>query len=230
MIDIAFSWSGGKDSALALHRLRRNDDVRIRCLLTTVTEDFDRISMHGVRRSLLEAQAEAIGLPLEIVRIPAQASNDVYESRMRTSIDRLVEAGVGGFAFGDIYLTDVRRYREEKLTPKGLTSLFPIWGDDTRRLMREFMGVGFRAVVSCVDTTALDGSFSGRELDERFVADLPEGADPCGENGEYHSFVFDGPLFSKEVRWAPGERTLRDNRFLYTDLLPAGSKTPSAAP
>jgi uncharacterized protein (TIGR00290 family) len=211
-------WSGGKDSALALMEARK--EWEIQSLLTTVTEDYDRISMHGVRRELLELQAEAIGLALDIVLIPSRCTNEDYELRMRKALTRHLSEGVKACIFGDIYLQDVRKYREEKLLTVGLEGLFPIWGADPAPLARRFIDLGFKSVLCCVDTQQLDGSFAGRLYDERLLADLPPTADPCGERGEFHTFVFDGPIFCRPVAYRLGERVLRDGRFAYCDLLP----------
>jgi uncharacterized protein (TIGR00290 family) len=211
------SWSGGKDSALALHALAGDFDFT---LLTTVTEEYDRISMHGVRVDLLRRQADALGLPLETVPIPPLCTNEVYEERMHAALSRQREAGLRRVVCGDIFLEDVRRYREERLFRDGLTGVFPLWGLDSRELAERFIGLGFRAVLCCVDTRALDASFAGRFFDRSLLADLPPTADPCGENGEFHTFVCDGPNFARPVPLRLGERTLRDGRFAYVDLLP----------
>jgi uncharacterized protein (TIGR00290 family) len=213
------SWSGGKDSMLALHEAR--DDCEIVGLLTTVTEEYDRVSMHGVRSRLLEQQSEALGYALEKVHIPPTCSNDDYEARMGASLARYRAAGVSAVVCGDLFLEDIRRYREEKLFGSGLTGVFPLWGRDTGALAREFLALGFRAVLCCVDTRSLAASLAGRLFDATLLADLPPGVDPCGENGEFHTFVFDGPGFRRPVRYTPGERTLRDQRFAFCDLLPA---------
>src|SRR5229473_888085 len=197
---ILFCWSGGKDSAMALHALRQ-DNVPIAALLTTVTETYDRISMHGVRRELLLRQAESIGLPLHEVRIPPQCINPIYEARMEEAL---------------------RAYREKNLARIGMTALFPIWKRDTRELIRSFHAAKFRAVAVCVDPKVLDPSFAGRELDASFFRDLPAGVDPCGENGEFHTFVFDGPIFREPVPIRTGEVVERDS-FIYCDLLPLES-------
>jgi uncharacterized protein (TIGR00290 family) len=218
MDKVIIGWSGGKDSAMAFHEAARTHEIV--ALLTTVTDVYDRISMHGVRTSLLRQQAEAIGVPLEIVTIPPTCANDVYEERMRTVLARHRANGVTTAVFGDIFLEDVRRYREERLLLGGFTGLFPIWGRDSRELARYFLDVGFRAVLCCVDTHILDRSFAGRLYDEELLADLPPSADPCGENGEFHTFVFDGPIFSRPIAYHLGEYTLRDERFGYRDLLP----------
>jgi len=227
---VLMSWSGGKDSALALHELLSDGRHRVAALLTTVTEDYDRISMHGIRRSLLEQQAASLGLPLEVVLIPKDCSNDTYERRMRETLERQKAAGVTAVAVGDIFLQDLRLHREQKLSEAGLEAIFPIWGRDTTELARTFINLGFRGVVTCVDTQALNGSFAGRAFDERLLADLPPGVDPCGENGEFHTCVFDGPIFSTPVRFTKGEVVLRENRFLFCDLVPfpdaASKETP----
>jgi uncharacterized protein (TIGR00290 family) len=216
---ILFCWSGGKDSAMALHTLLRRPDIRIAALLTTVTETYDRISMHGVRRELLVQQAQSIGLPLHEVSIPPQCVNPVYEARMEEALRVHYDAGVRTVAFGDIFLEDLRAYREKNLARIGMTALFPIWKRDTRELIREFHENGFRALAACVDPKVLDRSFAGRELDDAFFRDLPVGIDPCGENGEFHTFVFDGPIFSNPIPVRAGEVLERDS-FIYCDLLP----------
>jgi len=217
--DVLFCWSGGKDSAMALHELHAARDCRISTLLTTITETYDRISMHGVRRALLERQAESIGLPLHPVMIPPQCINDIYEARMKEALEKHVARGVRSVAFGDIFLEDLRAYREENLARIGMNALFPIWKRDTRELAREFLRLRFRAIAVCVDPRFLDASFAGRELDASFFADLPPGVDPCGENGEFHTFVFDGPIFKTPVGVRVGERVMRDG-FCFCDLLP----------
>ena len=218
---ILFCWSGGKDSAMALHALLQQDDVRIAALLTTVTEGYERISMHGVRRELLWRQAESIGLPLHEVLIPPQCVNPIYEARMEEALRKFWDEGVRRVAFGDIFLEDLRAYRERNLAKVGMTAIFPIWKRETRDLAREFCEQGFRAVTACVDGKALDRSFAGREFNEAFFRDLPESADPCGENGEFHTFVFDGPVFREPVRWTKGEVVERDG-FCFCDLIPEG--------
>jgi uncharacterized protein (TIGR00290 family) len=216
---ILFAWSSGKDSALALYELKRMETVEIAALLTTVTEGYDRISMHGVRRELLMDQANALGYPLEEVSIPQNCSNETYEQRMRQALEKYREKQILTAAFGDLYLEDVRRYREERMGPIGMRCLFPLWGKPTPELARQFVDLGFRAIVACVDTEKLDGEFSGREYDAQFVSDLPKGVDPCGENGEFHTFAYDGPIFSRPVQVQRGERVLRDNRFYFCDLI-----------
>jgi uncharacterized protein (TIGR00290 family) len=215
---ILFCWSGGKDSAMALHTLLERSDIHVAALLTTVTEGYERISMHGVRRDLLERQAQSIGLPLHEVRIPPQCVNPIYEARMEEALRRHVDQGVRRVAFGDIFLEDLRAYREKNLARIGMTALFPIWKRDTRDLVREFHANRFRAVAVCVDSKVLDPSFAGRELDESFFSDLPLHADPCGENGEFHTFVFDGPIFHSPIPVRTGEIAKRDG-FIFCDLL-----------
>jgi uncharacterized protein (TIGR00290 family) len=216
---ILFCWSGGKDSALALHRLRQQNEVRIAALLTTVTEGYDRISMHGVRRELLQRQAESLRLPLHEVFIPPQCVNPIYEARMEEALLFFFEQGIRRVAFGDIFLEDLRLYREKNLARVAMQALFPIWKRDTRELIREFHAAHFRSVAVCIDSKVLDPSFAGRELDESFFVDLPPGVDPCGENGEFHTFVYDGPIFSRPVGFTLGETVQRDS-FIFRDLLP----------
>ena len=217
--DILFCWSGGKDSAMALHALRAEPGVRITGLLTTVTEEYDRISMHGVRRALLERQAESLGLPLYAVLIPPHCVNATYEARMKNALEQHLAQGIRRVAFGDIFLEDLRSYREQNLARIGMEGLFPIWKRDTRELARELTRLGFRAVAVCVDPRALNSSFAGRELDHTFFSDLPPGVDPCGENGEFHTFVYDGPNFQRPIPFRIGETVQRDG-FYFCDLVP----------
>jgi uncharacterized protein (TIGR00290 family) len=220
---ILFCWSGGKDSAMALHRLLQRTDVQIVALLTTVTEGYERISMHGVRRELLERQAQSIGLPLHEVRIPPQCVNPIYEARMEQALRIYLDQGVRQVAFGDIFLEDLRAYREKNLARIGMTALFPIWKRDTRELIRSFHANKFRAVAVCIDSKVLAPSFAGRELDDSFFRDLPPHADPCGENGEFHTFVFDGPIFPSPIPIRTGEIVNRDG-FVFCDILPEREK------
>lgn len=216
---VLLSWSGGKDSCLALHELRRTPGIAVAALLTTVTRDFDRVSMHGVRRVLLERQAASLGLPLHQVLIPKGATNDEYETQLGEALSAHRERGVGAVAFGDLFLEDIRSYRQRLLAMHGMTGLYPIWGRDTAALIKEFVAVGFKAVVVCVDPAQLDPAFVGRTIDDGFLADLPPGVDPCGENGEFHTFVFDGPMFKIPVEFSLGEIVCRDS-FWFCDLLP----------
>jgi uncharacterized protein (TIGR00290 family) len=217
---ILFCWSGGKDSAMALYTLLEQRHFRVTALLTTVTEGHERISMHGVRRELLHRQAESIGLPVHEVRIPPQCDNPVYEARMEQTLGMVYDQGVRQVAFGDIFLEDLRAYREKNLARIGMTALFPIWKRDTRELIRFFHARHFRAIVVSIDPKVLAPSFAGRELDESFFRDLPSHVDPCGENGEFHSFVFDGPIFRRPIAVRRGEVVHRDG-FVFADLLPA---------
>lgn len=216
---IALCWSGGKDSALALAELTADPRYEVVSLVTTVTSAYDRISMHGVRRSLLRDQAEAIGLPLDEVEIPPRASNTDYESAMADALSTVQESGISRVAFGDLFLADIRKYRERQMAAIGMGCLFPVWGRDTRQLARDFVTDGFRAVLCCVDPKQLDPAFCGREIDHTLIDELPAGVDPCGENGEFHTFVFDGPVFGRPVPLQRGEIVCRDG-FWYCDLLP----------
>jgi uncharacterized protein (TIGR00290 family) len=218
-VPVVFSWSGGKDSAKALHALLRDPDFEVVSLLTTVTEGYERISMHGVRNELLRQQAESIGLPVEEVRIPPQCTNPIYEVRMAEAVLRFRERGVLHIGFGDIFLEDLRSYREQKLMRANMVALFPIWKVDTNELASRFVRDGFRAIVACIDPRKLEKSFAGRELDSAFFRDLPVGVDPCGENGEFHTFVFDGPIFRSSISVKAGEVVERDS-FVFCDLLP----------
>jgi uncharacterized protein (TIGR00290 family) len=219
MEDVLFCWSGGKDSAMAMHALRLAGDCRVTALLTTITDEYDRISMHGVRRTLLERQAESLGLPLHPVLIPPQSVNTVYEERMKEALEQHLAQGVRKVAFGDIFLEDLRVYREKNLAQVGMQAVFPIWKRDTKELAREFVQLGFRAIAVCVDPRVLDASFAGRDLDASFFADLPPGVDACGENGEFHTYVFDGPVFKTPIAVRTGEKVMRDG-FYFCDLLP----------
>ena len=222
MNDTILAWSGGKDSSLTLQALLNSPEFEPVGLLTTVTSDYDRISMHGVRTSLLRTQAKSLGLPLIEARIPAKGDNESYERAMATALDeiRVGFPRVRHIAFGDLFLEDVRAYREKQLRDTGFTPLFPLWGLNTRALAERFIADGFKAVAVCVDTQQIDNSFAGRSYDRQFVRDLIAPADPCGENGEFHTLVTDGPIFTEPVAYSIGERVLRDARFFYCDLLP----------
>jgi uncharacterized protein (TIGR00290 family) len=219
---LALSWSGGKDSALALWVLREELGIEPLALLTTITADYDRISMHGVRRELLRAQARAVGAELVEIEIPAACVNEVYEARMAAALDRPPLAGAQTIAFADLFLADIRAYREERLAAAGRTALFPIWGRDTAALAREFIAAGFEATLVSVDPSQLDPAFVGRSFDESLLADLPPEVDPCGENGEFHTFVHAGPIFQAPVEVELGEAVMRDG-FAFQDLLPASA-------
>ncbi len=214
---ILLSWSSGKDSAWALHMLNAQYPGKVRALLTTVNEAVGRVAMHAVRRDVLEAQARAAGLPLIIVLIPHPCPNEVYEARMRVAVADAVAAGFTHVAFGDLFLQDVRRYRVERLAGTGLEPLFPVWGIPTDRLAGDMLNSGMRARVACVDTRVLDASFVGREFDRSLLDDLPSGIDPCGENGEFHTCVYAGPMFRKPLTLEPGEVVTREP-FVWRDL------------
>jgi len=216
--ELALSWSGGKDSALALWALREEEGVTPAVLLSTLTEEYERVSMHGVRRSLLRRQAAATGLPLVEIEIPAECPNDVYESRMEAAFASIELAAVGEVAFGDLFLEDIRAYRESRLAQAGRRARFPVWGRDTAALARRFLAAGFRAILVCVDPRKLDPFFAGREYDERLLAELPAGVDPCGENGEFHTFVTAGPVFAQPIACRRGEVVERGG-FVFCDLL-----------
>ena len=224
---IALCFSGGKDSCLALQELRRADRFEIVELVTTVTDAFDRVSMHGVRRSLLREQARSIGLPLVEVVVPPEPSNVVYEREMGKAFRRLRENGIRRVGFGDLFLEDLREYRVRQLSEAGLECEFPIWHSPTDELARAFIRDGFGALTVCVNPAVLPVSFAGRAFDDDFLADLPAEVDPCGENGEFHTFVFDGPIFERAIAVEVGEVTERDG-FGFCDLLPAAGRTVAA--
>jgi len=213
------SWSTGKDSAFTLAVLREQAEVDVIGLVSTINAGAGRVAMHGVRRELLLRQADAVGLPVHEVNIPWPCSNEQYEAAMSAVIAAAHEQGVTWMAFGDLYLADIRAYREEKLRGTGLQPMFPLWGRDTSALAREMLAAGIAAVVSCVDTAQLDPAFAGRSFDQKFLGDLPRTADPCGENGEFHTFTWNGPGFRRPVPVTVGESVDRDG-FLFTDLLP----------
>ena len=215
----ALSWSGGKDSALALHTLRTGPGPDPSALITTVTSDYARISMHGVRRELLLAQARAVGLPLVEVEIPAVCPNAVYEERMGQALAEAPLREAQTIAFGDLFLEDIRAYREDRLAAVGKQAIFPVWGRDTTELANEFIDAGFEAVLVCIDPKQLEGSFAGRKFDRGLLAELPPEVDPCGENGEFHTFVYAGPIFSEPIRCQVGEIVERDG-FVFCDVLP----------
>ncbi len=220
MENVLVSWSGGKDSALALYEILKNKSYQVSALLTTLTKDYDRISMHGVRRVLLERQVASLGFPLEKVFISKNASNEEYEANMGRVLAKYRQGGITSVVFGDIFLADLRKYREDKLASMDLQGIFPIWKRDTRELVHSLTALGFKAITTCVDTTMLGAQFVGRLIDEQFLSDLPSTVDACGENGEYHSFVVDGPIFKEKIACTPGEIVLREKRFCYCDLIP----------
>jgi uncharacterized protein (TIGR00290 family) len=217
---VALAWSGGKDSAMALAALRTDPGVEVVALVTTMTREYDRISIHGVRRSVLEAQVAALDITLVEVSIPAAASNAIYEQALATALAGLRgrHPGLRHLAFGDLFLADVRAYRERLLAALDWEPLFPLWGRDTAALAAQFVESGFRAILTCVDTTQLDAEFAGRDFDAALLAALPASVDPCGENGEFHTCVHAGPIFAQPFVLRVGERVLRDNRFEYCDV------------
>jgi uncharacterized protein (TIGR00290 family) len=223
---VVLSWSGGKDSALALWVLRQEQQIEPIALLTTVTSEYDRISMHGVRRELLESQAEAAGVPLVKVLIPPKCPNEIYEQRMAETLASEALAGADEYAFGDLFLEDIREYRERRLAPAGKRAIFPVWGRDTAELALTFIDAGFEAHLVCVDPKQLDPSFAGRAFDRQLLADLPAGVDPCGENGEFHTFVHAGPIFAHPVAHELGSVVIRDG-FAFRDLLPSSEPAPA---
>ena len=223
MEKVLFCWSGGKDSALAFYELTKSKDYEVVSLLTTITTDYDRISMHGVRRVLLEQQARKLGVPICEVSISSNCANEEYELKIAEALSKFREKEVSSVAFGDIFLEDLRQYRENNLAKLGMKGIFPIWGRNTTELSRSLATLGFQAITTCIDTRKLDKKFAGRIIDEQFLAELPPGIDPCGENGEYHSFVFDMPNFKSRIAYTPGEKVLRDSFFYFCDLLPGGA-------
>lgn len=215
---VALSWSSGKDSAWSLHLLRQDPAIEVVALITTINQEFDRVAMHAVRRRLLELQAKSAGLPMWTVPLPWPCSNQQYEERMREICARATREQVEAMAFGDLFLADIRAYREKQLAGTGLQPIFPVWQIPTRQLAQDMIDAGLRAKITCVDPKVLAREFAGRDFDASFLADLPEGVDPCGENGEFHSFVYDGPMFRKPVPVQVGEIVERDG-FVFADLL-----------
>ncbi|HET7896582.1 MAG TPA: ATP-binding protein [Flavisolibacter sp.] len=231
------SWSGGKDSALSLYKAQQ-ENVAVEALVTTVNKSFNRIAMHGVRRELLQQQASALDLPLRTIELPEMPGMEVYEEAVRNMHQQLKSAGFLQAVFGDVFLEDLKKYREELLAKDGLQCLFPLWGMSSDDVVKQFLGLGFKAIVVCVNNAHLSNSYCGRLMDEQFFRDLPPSVDPCGENGEYHSFVFDGPNFSAPVPFTRGEMVFREypapktsddcftapqpvSGFYFCDLLPA---------
>ncbi len=200
-----FNWSGGKDSALALFHVLHNPHYEVAGLMTTLNAKQDRISMHGVRSELLRAQGEAIGIPIKEIPLPEMPSMSVYDDTMKKVLSELKQEGITHSIFGDIFLEDLKKYREDRLKEVGLNAYFPLWKRDTKELVHEFIALGFKTVITCVKSDVLDQEFAGRVIDEEFLKDLPHNVDPCGENGEFHTFVFDGPIFSNPIKYSLGE-------------------------
>lgn len=237
---VLFNWSSGKDSSLALYKLLQNKEYQVEYLFTSVSEKYNRISMHGVRKELLLQQTESIGIPLKILSLPEMPSMESYNKAMKNTLLPIVQEGITHSAFGDIFLEDLKKYREEKLAEVGLQGIFPLWKIDTTKLITEFLDLGFKTIVTCVNSEYLDESFVCRIIDENFIADLPENVDVCGENGEFHTFTFDGPIFNTPVTFEIGEKVYREYEkpkstsndicnsnedqpnygFWYVDLLP----------
>jgi len=204
---------------MALYELQKSGVFEIVSLLTVVTKDYGRISMHGVREELLDLQAAALGLHLEKIYITKNSDHKEYELCMKETLMRYKNRGVEAVAFGDIFLEDVKRYREERLQEVGMQSIFPVWKRDTKELANTFIDLGFKSVITCIDSKVLDMKFSGRLFDKKFLSELPSGVDPCGENGEFHSFVYDGPIFKNPIPHDVGETVLKEERFYYSELL-----------
>jgi uncharacterized protein (TIGR00290 family) len=238
MMKAIFNWSGGKDSALALYHCLQNPEIDIRYLVTTINDAADRISMHGVRTELLEQQAAQIGIPLYPIRLPEMPGMEVYDNIMRAHLEHLKSEGITHSIFGDIFLDDLKNYRDARLAEVGLTGIYPLWKRDTHELIDEFLGLGFGTVIACVQERL--ESFLGQEIGEGLISDLPDGVDVCGENGEFHTFTFKGPIFKKEIKYKTGERVFKEYKapentddscvkdtdkktsgFWYIDLLPA---------
>ncbi len=217
MKPVLMSWSGGKDSCLALYEIQKSPDYRVAALLTTITREYDRISMHGVRRALLERQATSLGLPLHQVLISKGANNEEYETAMAQAFNEYHQNGIDSVVFGDLFLEEVRAYRDQFLAKHGMKGLYPVWQRNTANFIKEFTELAFKAVLSCVDSKTLDKSFAGKTIDEAFISSLPTNVDPCGENGEFHTFVYDGPNFAKPVEFSLGEVILREG-FWFRDL------------
>lgn len=222
-----FNWSSGKDSALALHYLLQDKNYSVDYLLTSVNAHYNRVSMHGLRRELLQQQVEAIGIPSGTVELPEQPSNAEYETFMRQKTGQLKASGFEYAAFGDIFLEDLKAYREQQLATVGMKTVFPLWKKDTRQLLHEFIASGFKAITVCVNAQWLDESFAGRIIDHDFIRDLPEGVDICGENGEFHTFCYDGPVFQHPIKFSVGETVFKEYKnkeaksgFWFCDLVP----------
>lgn len=228
------NWSGGKDAALSLYKIQQEKQYEITCLFTTVNEEYRRVSMHGVREALLHQQAKALNIPLEILYLDENIDLAGYNRALKEALNTFAADGISHAVFGDIFLEDLRKYREQQLLTVGMTGVFPLWKINTSQVINEFWDAGFKAIVTCVNARLLHKHFAGRIIDKDFIHDLPKGVDPCGEHGEFHSFVFDGPLFSKPLNFTIGEIVEKeykvnsedekqwDNRFFFCDILPEG--------
>lgn len=219
MNPVLMSWSGGKDSCLALYEIQKAQDFRVAALLTTVTRDYDRVSMHGVRRILLERQSLSLGLPLHEIFITKDATNQEYETKMEEAFSMYRESGIDSVVFGDLFVEEIRAYRDQFLARHNMHGLYPVWLRNTTEFIKEFINLGFKAVITCVNGEVLDSSFAGMMIDENFLSALPPHVDACGENGEFHTFVFEGPIFKEAVRFSIGQKVVRDS-FWFCDLLP----------
>jgi len=214
---VLMSWSGGKDSCLALYEIQKSSDYRVAALLTTITREYDCISMHGVRRELLEKQAASLGLPLHPILISKGANNEEYETAMAQAFNEYHQNGIDSVVFGDLFLEEIKAYRDQFLARHEMKGLYPVWQRNTTSFIKKFIELGFKAVLSCVDSKTLDKSFAGKTIDDDFISSLPANVDPCGENGEFHTFVYDGPNFTQPVEFALGETILREG-FWFCDL------------
>lgn len=220
MENIIVSWSSGKDSALALYYILQEKNYDVRSLITTITSEYDRVSMHGIRRKLLLKQIKSISLPIHIIPLPKNISDNEYGEIMEKEMKYFKSLFNFSVVFGDLFLEDIRNYREKALSKLDIKAIFPLWGTNTKQLAKTFLNLGFKAIITCVDSRALDRSFVGRLFDNEFLAALPSNVDQCGENGEFHTFVFDGPIFSHPIRFKKGKIVFRENRFYFVDLVP----------
>ncbi|MFN2159876.1 MAG: ATP-binding protein [Anaerolineales bacterium] len=216
--NLIVAWSGGKDCTLALQEIQKTEGYSISALFSSISEEDDRVTMHGIPRKLLEAQARSLGYPLAVVTIPDRCSEEQYQTIMQQAMEGWQEHGITGVVFGDLYLDEIRAYREQNLEQIGLKAIFPLWGRDTYALSHDFINLGYRAVITCVDTDQLVGRFAGREYRSDLLDELPQSVDPCGENGEFHTFVYDGPIFSRRVAFKRGKPHLKQKRFNYYNL------------